>query len=129
MKIQNVKVVDSYDWDEFVTETYKRPYVFQQQMGCRDRGAFKISIPNEANDDCFPTEVPEEVNHPQMGVTFAAWLQRDPKEPLPCEKVVGGWQCLLWWERNFYPDIQTVANDLHKKGLIEAGDYLINIDW
>ena len=35
----------------------------------------------------------------------------------------------LWWQRNFYPDVQMVANDLFEKGLIEAGDYVIDIDW
>jgi hypothetical protein len=35
----------------------------------------------------------------------------------------------MFWERNFYPDTYTVANDLYDKGLIEAGDYIINIDW
>jgi hypothetical protein len=29
----------------------------------------------------------------------------------------------------FYPDIQTVANDLHKKGLFPADKYNTNIDW
>ena len=33
------------------------------------------------------------------------------------------------WERNFYPNIQAVANDLYKKGLLETGDYWIDIDW
>lgn len=35
----------------------------------------------------------------------------------------------LFWMRSFYPNIQTVANDLYKQGLIEAGDYSIKIDW
>jgi hypothetical protein len=35
----------------------------------------------------------------------------------------------MWWERNFYPDIQIVANDLHSKDLLEAGTYIIEIDW
>ena len=39
------------------------------------------------------------------------------------------WAIDLWWERNFYPNIQMVANDLHSKGLLEAGEYTINIDW
>lgn len=35
----------------------------------------------------------------------------------------------LFWKRNFYPCLQSVANDLHKKGLVESGEYLIEIDW
>ena len=35
----------------------------------------------------------------------------------------------LWWERNFYPDVSMIINDLHSKGLLPAGDYSIDIDW
>jgi hypothetical protein len=35
----------------------------------------------------------------------------------------------MFWDRNFYPNVQMVANDLHKKGLLEAGEYSIRIDW
>jgi hypothetical protein len=35
----------------------------------------------------------------------------------------------MWWDRNFYPNLQMVANDLHEKGLLAAGDYIISIDW
>lgn len=35
----------------------------------------------------------------------------------------------LWWERNFYPSVEVVANDLHARGLLPAGEYTIDIDW
>jgi hypothetical protein len=35
----------------------------------------------------------------------------------------------LWWDRNFYPELQMVANDLHAKGLLAAGNHTILIDW
>ena len=62
-----------------------------------------------------------------MGVNFKSWLKRDPKKKVG----IDGSTCSigLFWDRNFYPDIHEVANDLHKKGLIEAGDYVIDIDW
>lgn len=62
-----------------------------------------------------------------MGVSFAAWLARDPKQPILNQ--TQDYELRLFWHRNFFPDIQVVANDLHNKGLIEAGDYIINIDW
>ena len=61
-----------------------------------------------------------------MGVKFEKWLERDIKQSVEGRT---DWYISLFWERNFYPNIQTVANDLHEKGLIEAGDYTINIDW
>jgi hypothetical protein len=54
-------------------------------------------------------------------------LNRDPKKPIPNQKY--DFELEMWWTRNFYPSVEMVANDLHKKGLIEAGDYVINIDW
>ncbi len=39
------------------------------------------------------------------------------------------WEINLFCERNFYPDLHTIANDLYERGLIEAGEYVINIDW
>ena len=72
-------------------------------------------------------EIPEIINDEIMGVKFKTWLERDPKQPVGEDKK--DWEIELFWERNFYPDIYTVANDLYEKGLIEGGEYLINIDW
>lgn len=126
MKIRTEKVIDVSEWDKMVQETYGRPYSFQQQNGCQSRGTFRFSVPDHAEDFENDT-VPEEVNHEEMGVSFAAWLKRDPKAPLPNRE--DNWAVGLWWSRNFYPNIQMVANDLHAKGLLEAGSYCIDIDW
>lgn len=125
MKIKNVKMIEVSDWDKLVSDTYKRPYNFQQQDGCQRRGTFNITIPSESQDDEMHDSIIEEINSGKMGVKFQVWLDRDPKQS------VGeyDWTTELFWERNFYPDIHTVANDLHKKGLIEQGSYIINIDW
>lgn len=126
---RSVRMIDCSDWDKLVEETYKRPYTFQQQDGCQSRGIVSISIPDEDNDDEMNDSIPEIVNGNTIGVKFAAWLERDPKQPLKDEKDTYDWLIGMFWERSFYPDLQTVANDLHKKGLIEAGEYSINIDW
>lgn len=129
LKIKTEKVIEESDWNDLVKETYGRPYNFQQQSGCQDRGNFYLTVPDDAED--FENDVvPEEVNHEEMGVLFKAWLERDPKQKLNSEDEWDREHGLsLWWERNFYPNIQMVANDLHEKGLLEAGDYTINIDW
>lgn len=130
MKIRTEKVISVQDWDELVTKTYGRPYAFQQQDGCKSRGVFRFEVPNQA-DDYENNTVPEVVNHPDMGVSFKAWLARDPKAPLTGEpdKPMSQWTIDLWWGRNFYPDHQMVANDLHARGLLGAGEYTILIDW
>lgn len=120
------RVIEVSDWDQFVKDTYGKPYSFQQQDGCKDRGTFEFTVPNRAYD--FRNDiVPEEVNCDEMGVSFSAWLKRDPKLPLVDND--SDFSLKLWWERNFYPEFQMIANDLHSRGLLEAGDYTINIDW
>ncbi len=126
MKITKENMVDVSGWDSVVEKTYKRPYSFQQQAGCRSRGIFRIQVPGKA-DDFERDTVPEIVNHEEMGVSFSAWLKRNPKAPLLSEK--SNFSIRLWWERNFYPDIQMVANDLYEKGLLKKGNYIIDIDW
>ncbi len=126
MKIRLEQVIDLADWDDLVEKTYGRHYSLQQQDGCQGRGMIRISVPDEA-DDFENDSVPEEVNHKEMGVSFKAWLARDPKKPLPGRDDT--WGLGLWWGRNFYPSLQVVANDLYDKGLLSAGDYSIDIDW
>lgn len=128
LKYTNEKVVDVDDWDELVSTTYGKVYSFQQQEGCKDRGIFTLDIPSKDTYDEEMSEIIEEVvNSEEMGVKFQQWLARDPKQPIGEE--TEQWMIDLWWERNFYPDIHTIANDLHSKGLLEAGKYIINIDW
>ena len=126
IKVQNKQVIRVKDWDDLVTKTYGKPYKFQQQAYCKPRGTHYITIPEEAEDYENDT-VLEEINGEQMGVSFAAWLARDVKQwnGAPEDK-----QFLsLFWDRNFYPNVQMVANDLHQKGMIPAGNYVIEIDW
>lgn len=102
------QVIDVGDWDNLVETTYGRPYSFQQQDGCKERQRVTLTIPNEAYDYENDT-VPEVVNHEDMGVSFKAWLDRDPKQNLPEENTSFSLQ--LWWERNFYPTVEMIAND------------------
>lgn len=126
IKIQNKQVINDSDFDELVRNTYGKPYIFQQQDDCRERGTFDLTVPSIV-DDYERDTIPEEINGEEMGVSFKAWLARDPKEwngdPEDKDYID------MFWERNFYPDIQMIANDLHSKGLFPAGEYVIVIDW
>lgn len=126
--MKNVKIFDISEWDTLVSETYGRTYSFQQQDGCKGRGTEYFSVPYDyPEDDEMNDSIPEVVNGEEMGVKFAVWLARDPKQPIPGQ--TQDYELNLFWERNFYPDFGTVVDDLHSKGLIEAGEYGINIDW
>ena len=129
IKTRAEQVITVQDWDELVQKTYGRPYSFQQQNGCKDRQRIRISVPIEDPYDNENDTIPEIVNHPEMGVSFKAWLDRDPKQTLNADDCKYDWVVPLWWERNFYPNVDMIINDLHSKGLIDAGEYSIDIDW
>lgn len=127
LKFKTKNVIEMGDWDRLVEATYGRPYNFQQQDDCKPRGTHDLTVPCDWADDYENDTVPEIINGSEMGVSFAAWLARDPKEwngKPEDERFLN-----LFWERNFYPDVDTVANDLHVRGLLPAGEYVINIDW
>lgn len=127
LKVDKRQVIGVSDWDDFVEQTYNRPYSFQQQDGCKERGTVTLTVPCKDVCDFENDTVPEVVNHGNMGVSFKAWLARNPKQGLPGREDTFGLG--LWWARNFYPSVESIANDLHAKGLLPAGEYLINIDW
>lgn len=130
MTPETVMMVSMQEFDDLVEKTYKRPYTFQQQDGCKDRGIARIDVPVKHPYDYENTTIPEEVNGNEMGVSFAAWLARDPKQKLDTTDEWDRKNGLeLFWDRNFYPNIDMVVNDLHAKGLLEAGEYVIEIDW
>ena len=39
LKSKTKKVVEVRDWDNLVEKTYGKPYCFQQQDGCKERGS------------------------------------------------------------------------------------------
>lgn len=123
---KTIKLIDINVFNKLVIETYGKPYNFQQQEGCKSRGLEYVSVPDDPKDYENDT-IPEIVNHPETGVSFKAWLERDPNQLLSGNSSI--FSLNLWWTRNFYPDVSMILNDLHSKGLIEAGDYAIDIDW
>ena len=117
LKINTIKQIEEHDWSSFVSAVYGRPYDFQQQYGCQDRGVKNFTVPVEDPDDFENTEIPSNSNG-EEGVSFKAWLEADPEDD-------NG----FFWTRNFYPEFDMVCNDLYEKGLLEAGSYQIRIDW
>ena len=126
IKYKETKVIEVSDWDKLVEETYGRTYSFQQQDDCKPRGVHALSVP-EGEYDFENDTIPEVINGSDQGVSFKAWLSRDPQQKL--NENDPDYRLRLFWERNFYPDVSMVANDLHSKGLLPGGDYVINIDW
>jgi len=132
LQFKEVKIIDVDDWDNLVTEVYGKPYSFQQQDGCKSRGIEYFDIPGDFSwwDDFENDSIPEEVNGDKMGVSFKAWLERDPKKPLvDDEDGEDSWTIELFWHRNFYPCVGMIIQDLYNRGILQDGSYGINIDW
>lgn len=122
IKFREQKIISVKDWDNLVKETYGRPYAFQQQDDCRQRGMFHLNIPCDI-EDFDDDNIPVCANAREKGVSFATWLSRE------VNKKDNELSNRLFWYRNFYPHISMIASDLYEKGLIPAGNYSINIDW
>ena len=128
IRTKKVQMIDLSDWDDLVIKTYDKPYSFQQQEGCKSRGIVYLTVPSDYDEDEYMNDdIPEEVNGSEMGVKFETWLARDKDKPMKNQEY--DFELDLFWSRNFYPCYNKLANDLHEKGLIEAGEYMINIDW
>jgi hypothetical protein len=132
LQSKSIKMIEVSDWDKLVKDTYGKVYSFQQQDDCKERGVFRFSVPvdkyeMEEQEEYMSSEIEEKVNGSEMGVKFEKWLERSPEQPLGEDKTQ--WMIDMFWERNFYPSVLTLINDLYEKGLIEEGEYGINIDW
>lgn len=127
LKIQKRNVIDVQDWDRLISETYNKVYNYQQQNGCKEIQTVTITVPVKEPEDFENIEIPFEVNGDEMGVSFETWLNTKPKNTL--QYFDSDWENNLFWERNFYPHEDMIINDLYSKGLLEAGEYDIKIDW
>ena len=124
--IKTIQAIVCDDFDDLVVETYGRPYCYQQQNGCRERGTYYFDVPTEPCDRQTDS-IPEVINGDDQGVSFAAWLARDPEAPVGDK---GDDHTIeLFWYRSFYPDVSMVVDDLHARGLLPAGEYIMTVDW
>lgn len=125
LKISNKQMIDSSDWDEFVCKTYNRPYCLQQQDGCYPNGTsifMTCPIEEPYDYDDFEEGANNTLGNP-MGVSFKSWLKAKTPEGK------SDWVNNMFWERNLYPSLEMLVNDLHNKGLLAAGEYVIHITW
>lgn len=123
LKYELKRIVSDSDFDALVEKTYGKKYCFQQQEGCRDRCQYSFSVPEKYAEDYDNDEIEIRVNGDEMGVSFKAWLAQEENF------YVDEFSDRLFWERNFYPSFEVLVNDLYEKGLIEAGDYILDVDW
>lgn len=112
---RTVKIFKLREWNDLVSSIYKKRYSFQQQDGCKEKGIFYFQIPiwKEDYEDYKPSEFEKE---DIMGVSFKSWLEHDSSEKLN-------------WDRNFYPHVSMIIDNLYNKGILKEGEYAIDINW
>lgn len=130
------KVVEDYHWNAFVESVFgKEPntYNFQQQNGCRDRGLYLVRVfPSEEDlldeQELLDEEISYKVNGygEMFGVSLKTWLNTSKEDTK--SKVGKDYLNDLFWARHFYPTIEELVAYLYKLGLLEEGDFYIEID-
>lgn len=120
VKYKVVRQIDCWDWDEYIKTHYNKPYKFQQQAGCRDRGSVAITVPADPDDDF-------DDDWRSKQVSLQEWI--DAEFDGSFDNTIEEYRTKLEGNRNFYPPLAEVINDLYDKGLLEAGDYEIIVDW
>lgn len=99
------------DFSRYVTEHYGRPYNLQQQGDMlAQEASVRFTVPSPYAEDDMP-------------VSLADWIAATP----PTDP--SDYREKMRWERDYYPNLETVANDLHTKGLLDAGDYIMYAWW
>lgn len=126
---RTVQMINVNDWDVLVQKTYGKPYSFQQQDGCKERGVHYFTVPCSQPEDYENDTITESTDSDEMGVRFKAWLDRDSTQKLTEDDWDSPSALPMWYNRNFYPSIDMIINDLNSKGLLPDGDYCIDIDW
>lgn len=127
LKYTLIRQVSDSDFDDLVMATYGKSYSVQQQAGCRDRGVIDITVPSvyDYNDD-YADNIEQAIADDLYGVKWDDWLNLDPNDLRLGEE---NWEREMNLQRNVYPPMHDLINDLYAKGLIEAGEYQIEIDW
>lgn len=121
LKYANVRYVDHLNFNDLVKDTYNKIYSLQQTYGGWDRQSFNFTATKNGK---FAEGLPTKINEDDWGegIDFKTWLNT------PCPKNCS-FSEELFWERNFHPYFDDLVLDLCQKGLIEEGDYVMNIDW
>lgn len=123
LKSKAVRIVQHYDWDEFVEEVYGKIYSFKAQPDKLFTKMQHITVPLEEVEEYKNTEITFEPFPLRFGVRFETWKNTTPEETL--KHFEFDYDNDNFWAHGFFPHTQMIANDLYANGLLEAGEYVI----
>lgn len=128
LKLETIKVIDVDKWNDFIVETYGKPYNFQQQDGCKERQYTNVDVKYYVGEWDINEEL-EELEEYGGDIPFVRldeWLAKEVEKPSEGNEK---WRIETRWERDFYPHIGELIIDLYNKNLIKLETFYINIDW
>lgn len=142
IKVETWKVINESEFNEVVSKTYGRPYHLQQQGDMLGNDTtHRIEVSKDGSEGCSGGSVslnewlavdPETHKFPDpRWETTGKHLPDDhPSKKFYPEFLEPGTSYYdMHWERDFYPDMDELLDDLLEKGLIEEGTYQINVSW
>lgn len=122
MNVKPVLLIWEAEFSQLVRDTYGRPYQLQQQDGCLGQETIvSVKVPDKPR-----TWLADDAGRPP---TLEVWVAATPPEPMTDAWDGDLHREHLRWHREFYPELQDVVNDLHRRGLMAAGEYVIHIWW
>lgn len=122
-----VFVVWEGELSKLIGKHYGKPYKIQQQGDMMSNDSYftvEVGPDMEFEIDDWAADDTDEVIEAKAIAQIAAW---QAKECPPEHK--GTYSEELWWEREGYMPYDILLWDLNRKGLIPAGDYLIEVMW
>ncbi len=129
-----VRMIWETEFSNLVSAVYGRPYQLQQQDAMMGQDQIeRVRVPDEEWDADWCLE------------SFHAWRDADATPPegdrerwkweLDWERLNNDEDCMRYSPGPFFavdiptPPAGTIMNDLHARGLIEGGDYVIHAWW
>lgn len=104
-----VQQVDEDDFSSLVSLLHKRPYKLQQQGELMGQGEIRTY-------DAHP--------NPEAESVINQWKETPVPSHLNDARDIE-----LWWEREHYPEVESVLSDLVNRGLLEEGTCNIHAWW
>lgn len=109
-------VIHESDFSEFVAEVYGRPFCWQQMQMAGQDSYQEFDVPDQGDDTEWVTTYAQ----PQLDEWLAAWANMPQRE---------SWLMKINAERDHVIDLDVLTWDLHRRGLLAAGTYLMKVWW
>jgi hypothetical protein len=140
LRSRDVKLIDVHDLEELIRSTYQRPYsvIYGGLAGSFGDGnhqetmlAVTVPAPPDLDELTHQEYYSDYERKNFVRPSFDEWRDQPEPEVTTYERTAAGELRPRRWdlEREYACALQPLLNDLHERGEIEAGEYVIHIWW